>query len=109
MRAGIPVESRRRDWFRILRDLMAAKVSMSMVARKCNRDVCSVKRWADGGEPKESDARIVLALYALHCPRQYREHQKEFAITVGIAAVAEPGQSLTLPFVQDEDEHCEVS
>jgi len=109
MRSAIPVNNRRRDWFRILRDLMAAGVSMSAVARKCCRDVGTVRAWAEGGEPKESDGRTVLAMYALHCPRQYREHQAAYAITVGIAEVIEPGQPLSLPFVRDEDEHCGVT
>ena len=73
--------TRRRDWFRILRDLAAAKVSYAYVARKCNRDVSTVKGWADGADPKETDARIVLALYARHCPLKYIEHQREFEIT----------------------------
>ena len=78
----IPVATRKRDWFRILRDLMKAGVSMSKLARKCNRDATTVYKWADGGEPKESDARIVLALYASVCPEKYIEHQREFEIRV---------------------------
>ena len=73
---------RKRDWFVILRELMKAGVSMSKVARKCNRDPTTVYKWADGGEPKESDARIVLALYASACPEKYIEHQREFEIRV---------------------------
>lgn len=72
----------RRDWFRILRDLMAEGISMHMVARKVCRDVGTVKNWADGGDPKETDARIVLALYAKHCPAAYRAHQRHFEIYV---------------------------
>lgn len=75
----------RRDWFRILRDLMRAGVSMNHVARKCGRDVNTVKAWADGGEPKDSDARVVLALYAKHCPAQYNEHSKQFDIRGAVA------------------------
>lgn len=71
---------RRRDWFRILRDLMAVGVSMAEVGRKCSRDVNTVKGWADGGDPKDSDARIVLGLYAHYCPTQFEAHEKEFGI-----------------------------
>lgn len=90
---------RRRDWFRILRDLSAARVSYSMVARKCNRNPTTVQSWAEGGDPKESDARIVLALYAKHCPMKYIEHQKEFDIRVEIDRATEEGESFALPFV----------
>jgi len=44
-----------------------------------------VKAWAAGGDPKESDARVVLALYAKHCPTLYAAHAAEFAIQVGPA------------------------
>lgn len=71
---------RRRDWFRILRDLMAQGVSMREVARECGRDISTVGGWADGTDPKEADARIVLALYAKHCPEKYLIHSREFAI-----------------------------
>jgi sulfite reductase beta subunit-like hemoprotein len=93
------VATRRRDWFTILRHLAKAGVSMSQVARKCNRNNTTVAAWANGSEPKESDARIVLALYAKWCPRQYLEHQKEFEISVEIDAVTEPGETRVLPFV----------
>jgi hypothetical protein len=75
-----PVRARR-DWFRILRDLSAAGVSMAQVARKCNRDPRSVQGWADGGDPKDTDARIVLSLYARHCPLKYIEHKRKFDIS----------------------------
>jgi len=73
-----PSQQKRRDWFRILRDLMAENVSMAKIARACNRDQKTVSNWADGGEPKDSDARVVLALYAKFCPEKYAEHCKEF-------------------------------
>ncbi len=91
--------TRRRDWFRVLRDLAAAGVSYSAVARKCNRHVTAVKGWADGADPKETDARIVLALYARHCPLKYIEHQREFEITVVAQEIVEQGESHMLPFV----------
>lgn len=73
------VRKRRREWFRILRDLMAAGVSMHKVARACGRkSPTTVLHWADGGEPKDSDARVVLALYRQHCPQLYQEHMQEF-------------------------------
>ena len=87
---------RKRDWFVILRELMKAGVSMSKVARKCNRDPTTVYKWADGGEPKESDARVVLALYARYCPDKYREHQKAFDIRFDMDAVTESGEQLGL-------------
>lgn len=90
--------TRRRDWFRILRDLAAAKVSYAYVARKCNRDVSTVKGWADGADPKETDARIVLALYARHCPLKYIEHQREFEITAVAAEIVDSGENRMLPF-----------
>lgn len=90
-RMTVPLANRktRRDWFRILRDLMAAGVSMSAVARKCNHDVCTIRNWAEGGEPKDSDARIVLALYARNCPAQYRAHQQHFEVTVCVEELTE--------------------
>lgn len=99
MSASVPVTTRRRDWFRILRDLMAAGISMSAVARKCGRDVSTVKGWADGGDPKETDARIVLAMYAKHCPVQFCEHQRQFDIRIEIDQLTAPGENRMLPFV----------
>lgn len=102
-RMTIPMGNRktRRDWFRILRDLMAAGISMSAVARKTEHDVCTVRNWADGGEPKESDARIVLALYARHCPVQYRAHQRNFEIWVTVEDVTDVGENRSLPFYEE--------
>lgn len=70
---------RRRDWFRIIRDLMAARISMHKIAVHCGRRATgTVQHWSDGGEPKDTDARIVLALYKKHCPEQYLKHMQEF-------------------------------
>ncbi len=91
--------TRRRDWFRILRDLMRAGVSMSYVARKCGRTTTTVENWAEGGDPKDADARVVLALYARHCPVQYAEHAKVFDIKVEIEKITGPGDNRALPFV----------
>lgn len=104
MTLTVPVNNRRRDWFTILRDLMAAGVPMSVVARKCNRDGATVRKWGEGAEPKESDARVVLALYARHCPRKYIEHQKHFEIRMMVPALTEEGENHVLPFVDDSNE-----
>ena len=85
---------RRRDWFRILRDLMAAGVSMNQVARICGRHPQSVCHWADGGEPKDSDARSVLALYKKHCPERYQMHMMEFDPDVLRAVYVEPDRAI---------------
>ncbi len=71
---------RKRDWWRIIRDLSHAGVSMQDIASRCNRDKGTVKFWAEGSDPKESDARVVLHLYAIHCPEKYRVHAQEFDI-----------------------------
>lgn len=96
---AVPVTSRRRDWERILLDLRAAGCSLSAVARKVNRDVGTVRLWMAGGEPKESDARIVLALYAKFCPVKYVRHQVQFDIRVEIDQLTEAGETRVLPFV----------
>lgn len=85
-----PVVKRRRDWFRVIRDLMSAGISMGDIGRACSRDVGAVKHWQDGGDPKEADARIVLALYAKHCPEQYARHQAEFAIRLAVDSIEAP-------------------
>ena len=88
MSAAVPVKSGRRDWFRIIRDLAAVRdsagvsLTMAYIARKVGRSKDAVQAWAEGSEPKESDARIVLALYAKHCPEKYRAHQAEYEIRV---------------------------
>lgn len=74
---------KKRDWFTIFRHLMAKGVSMRDIARKCNRHLGTTKHWAAGCEPKDSDARVILSLYAKHCPEKYRDHAKEFEIRVG--------------------------
>lgn len=84
---------RKRDWFRILRDLMAAGVSYAQIARKVNRNPDTVRKWANGSEPKESDARVVLGLYAKHCPGHYLVHQREFEIRVEVMEVGD-GQAV---------------
>ena len=95
-----PVNRRRRDWFWILRTLMRYGVSMGQVARSCGRDVGAVKHWQDGGEPKESDARIVLALLAKYAPDEYRMHQAEFDIRLELDSLTKPGEQRRLGFVE---------
>jgi len=97
---------RRRDWFRIVRSLMSVGISMGEVARQVGRDQKTVAAWTEGGEPRESDARIVLALFAKHCPKQYIDHERRFRIALEIAAmdrrqqVIKVGESLPLPFTE---------
>jgi hypothetical protein len=91
--------SRRRDWFRILRDLKAVGLSYGAVARKVGRDPSTVQGWAEGAEPRESDARVVLALYAKHRPADYLRHQKEFEIRVEMVNVTEIAESPHPSFV----------
>lgn len=71
---------RRRDWERILLDLRSAGCSFSELGRICNRDVGTVRLWMAGGDPKDADARIVLALYQRYCPEKFEAHQREFGI-----------------------------
>jgi hypothetical protein len=73
-----------RPWFRILRDLMAAGISMAKVAKVCGKTggASTVQHWADGGDPKDADARVVLALYRRYCPEKYEAHMKEFEADV---------------------------
>lgn len=83
-----------RNWFRILRDLMAAGVSMARIARLCGKSCAkTVQHWAEGGEPKDSDARIILALYRQHCPEKFEAHMREFEAEV-LNYVAEAAEQL---------------
>ena len=90
---------RRRDWFRILQDLVRAGVSYNEVARKCDRQPATVRCWADGADPKDTDARIVLALYAKFCPLKYVEHMKAYEVRAEILAIESPGEQRMLPWV----------
>jgi hypothetical protein len=52
---------------------------MAKVAKACGKSCAGVvQHWAEGGEPKDSDARVVLALYRKHCPEKYEAHMQEF-------------------------------
>lgn len=75
-----PRARRRRDWERILLDLRSAGCSFSELGRICNRDVTTVRMWMNGGDPKDADARIVLALYKRYCPDRFEAHQREFGV-----------------------------
>lgn len=77
--AGLVTHQKRRDWFRIIRcDLVYAGVSMAKVADACGRDLGTVKHWTEEGEPKDTDARTVLALYRKHCPEKYHAHMLQY-------------------------------
>lgn len=78
--ATVPVNKRRRDWFAILRTLGRFGVSMHDIARACGRHHSAVRGWQYESEPKESDARVVLALLAKHAPDEYAKQQAEFGI-----------------------------
>ena len=56
----------RRDWGQIIRALEGSGVSIKEIARRVQRADTTVLHWINGGEPKESDARKVLALYRRH-------------------------------------------
>lgn len=75
-----PMLRSRRDWFYVLRSLKKAGVSYQEVARKCSRHVGCVQNWAEGGDPKDADARIVLALFARYCPQEFEEHMKLYEV-----------------------------
>lgn len=93
--------AKRRDWFRILRDLKKAGVSYHDVARKCGRaSVTTVCNWAEGGEPRDSDAQTVLAIYARRCPVEYQAHMVEHGgVGARFEETLERGESGSLPFV----------
>lgn len=99
MAASVPVNTQRRDWFRILRDLARVGVSYADVGRRCNRNPSTVAKWAEGADPKDTDARIVLALYAKHCPIEYIAHQKQFDIRIEIDRIEQDGEQKHLKFV----------
>ena len=94
-----PVARRKRDWFWVIRTLARFGVSMADIGKATGRNVSAVKHWQNGGEPKESDARIVLALLAKHAPEEYARHQAEFSIRVDVEAVTLPGEQRRLGFV----------
>lgn len=98
---------RRRDWFVIVRALNRVGIPTAEIARRVGRDPTTVQGWTEGGEPRESDARIVLALYAKHCPKQYLDQERHYRIALEIAAmdrrqqVIKVGESLPLPFTEE--------
>lgn len=57
---------RRRDWEQIIRALCVAGVPHSAIAKHLGVWKSTVVNWQHGGEPKESNARKVLALYRRH-------------------------------------------
>ena len=94
-----PVAKRRRDWFWVIRRLMAHNVSMAEIGRATGRNKTTVEDWANGGEPKESDARIVLALLAKVAPEEYAVHQAQFDIRVEVRRITKPGDQARFEFV----------
>lgn len=60
-----------------------AGLPLAAVARACCRDTGTVRMRVAGGDPKESDARVALALYAKHSPALYSAHAVEFTIHLG--------------------------
>lgn len=74
------IKRKPRDWFRVLRDLMGAGISMAKIAKLCGKSggASTVQHWAEGGDPKDADARVVLALYRQHCPDKYEAHMREY-------------------------------
>lgn len=76
--SNLVTHQRRRDWFHIIRvDLLRAGVHQADIARACGRDPKTVEHWTMEGEPKDTDARIILALYKKHCPDSYIAHMKQ--------------------------------
>lgn len=98
--AIVTASKRRRDWFVLLRALMRHGVSMNEVARRCGRNIGAVKHWADGGEPKESDARVILALLARVAPEEYAKDQSVYGIKIETEIVAVKGDQSRLAFVE---------
>lgn len=70
----------KRDWGRILHGLARVGITYAEVGAKCNRNASTVANWAAGGDPKDSDARVVLALYAKHLPEDFLKDQAEFGV-----------------------------
>lgn len=86
---------RRRDWERIILDLRSAGCSLSDLGRICHRDVGTVRLWMAGGDPKDADARIVLALYQRYCPEKFEAHQREFGVVELTVKVVTRGDYVT--------------
>lgn len=96
----VPTAKRKRDWFQVIRALAKHGVRMPEIARATGRNVGAVKHWANGGEPKESDARIVLALLAKVDPDEYRRLQAPYDIRTEVEAVLREGEQRRLAFVE---------
>lgn len=96
----VPVVRRKRDWFVVIRTLAKHGISMAEIARHTGRNLGAVKHWQNGGEPKESDARIMLALLAKMSPEDYRRLQAPYDIRVDLEAVTVPGDQRRLAFVE---------
>jgi DNA-binding transcriptional regulator YiaG len=57
---------RRRDWDSIVQELQKKGLTRREIGRIIGIAHTSVLNWQQGGEPKESDARRLLALYRRH-------------------------------------------
>ena len=97
-----PVATHKRDWFVIIRTLMRYGVSMGQIAARTGRKPGAVKHWQNGGEPKESDARIVLALLAKVAPEEYARLQAPFEIRGVVRQLERTGDQPRLEFVEVE-------
>lgn len=95
-----PVAKRKREWFFVIRALANHGIRMPEIARATGRTIGAVKHWSDGGEPKESDARIVLALLAKVAPEEYHRLQAPFDIRLEIECIAQRGDQRRLSFVE---------
>jgi len=59
---------KRRDWGTIIGDLQKAGLSLHEIGRRIGKADTSILHWmTSNGEPKDSDARRVLALHRKHC------------------------------------------
>ncbi len=96
----VPVATHKRDWFTIIRTLMRYGVSMEHIGAVTGRKRNTVRAWQNGSEPKESDARIVLALLAKVAPEEYARLQAPFEIRRAVEVLQRPGDTPRLEFVE---------
>jgi len=66
--SGEPILCLKRDWFRLLADLLRAKVNNAEVARRLGLSHNTVRNWKYGIEPLHSKGEALLHLHAEHCP-----------------------------------------
>ena len=68
--SGEPIPCAKRDWFRILSDLLKVKVNNAEVARRLGLSHNTVRNWKYGIEPLHSKGEALLHLHAEHCPER---------------------------------------